>query len=304
MRLRTSVPAHSLFLLSGPFIYQYDSVTHLFGLKKIPLYFISWLLFESANGQSVEPTKVLLLGVFHFDNPGLDVAKFKDANILSEKRQKEVMQLANNLKTFSPEKIFIESPAENQRSIDSSIAEYKRGKFALDANEIRQLGFRLAKDLDLPTLYGIDYLGADFPFDSLMKSARGANQSTLLGFIGHTIDSVQKAFNTQIESLSLSEILVQQNSEKANFSSVDFYFRLLCAGKKGDHVGSYLTSEWWRRNMIIYENLLKSLDGNEKRILVIFGSSHTALLREMMRFNRNLQLVNVEDVLKADAARP
>jgi hypothetical protein len=73
---------------------------------------------------------------------------------------------------------------------------------------------------------------------------------------------------------------------------------MLPVGKQGNHVGSYLVSEWWRRNMIIYENILKRLDGNEKVILVIFGSGHTALLNQMMRYNRDIELVDVKDVLK------
>jgi hypothetical protein len=93
-------------------------------------------------------------------------------------------------------------------------------------------------------------------------------------------------------------MLIWQNSAQSNFSGVDFYFRLLPAGKPGNHVGSYLTSEWWRRNMIIYENILKNLNGNEKKIVVIFGSGHTALLNEMMKFNPGIQLVEVEEVLR------
>ncbi|MCU0381418.1 MAG: DUF5694 domain-containing protein, partial [Chitinophagaceae bacterium] len=61
---------------------------------------------------------------------------------------------------------------------------------------------------------------------------------------------------------------------------------------------SYLTSEWWRRNMVIYENILKRMNGKEERILVIFGSGHTAMLDAMMRYNRKLSLVPVETVLK------
>jgi hypothetical protein len=52
-----------------------------------------------------------------------------------------------------------------------------------------------------------------------------------------------------------------------------------------------MASEWWRRNMIIYENILKHLTGKEKRILVLFGSSHTALLKEFMKYNPSLKLV-------------
>lgn len=266
--------------------------------KKIFLICVSFFLCLWINAQDNRPIKVLLLGVFHFENPGLDVAQFKNADILSASRQKEVIEVVNKLKAFAPDKIFIESPPESQVTIDSALAQYKAGKFTLHANEIQQLGFRLATDLKLPTLYGVDYLGADFPFDSLMKSANDAGQLSLTSFIKKIIDSVQTSFNEHMQKSTISEILIWQNSLQASLSGVDFYFRLLVAGKPGNHVGSYLTSEWWRRNMIIYENILKCLSGSEEKILVIFGSGHTALLREMMKFNPNIKLVDVESVLK------
>ena len=49
--------------------------------------------------------------------------------------------------------------------------------------------------------------------------------------------------------------------------------------------------------MIIYENILKRLDGKEKKVLVIFGSGHTALIKEMMKYNKNFELVSLSSVL-------
>jgi hypothetical protein len=249
------------------------------------------LTLGSVKAQNNQPVKVLLLGVFHFDNPGLDVAKFKNADILSAERQKEVLEVVNKLKTFAPDKIFIEASPESQSKIDSQLMQYKAGKFTLGSGEAQQLGFRLAKELNLSTLYGIDYRDADFPFDSLMKSAASAGQTPLIDWVTKMIDSIQTAFNAALQKSTVGEMLAWENSLQANHEGVGFYFKLLPAGKPGNHVGSYLTSEWWRRNMIIYENILKTLNGNEKKIVVIFGAGHTALLNEMMKFNSNIELV-------------
>jgi len=236
-------------------------------------------------------TKVLLLGCFHFDNPGLDVAKFENANILSEKRQQEVAEIVAKLKQFKPDKIFIEAPVSYQAKTDSNINQYKAGQFTLRANETHQLGYRLAKELNLPTLYAVDYSDANFPYDSLVKSAMEANQMTLLGYMKKSIDSIQNDFNESLKKNTVKEILLKQNSRTSNDLAVGFYFDFLVAGKEGNHVGSYLTSEWWRRNMVIYENILKRMTGKEERILVIFGAGHTALLEVMMKYNKNLELV-------------
>src|SRR5258706_13684398 len=165
-----------------------------------------FLLFSAMAQQ--KKTEVLLLGCFHFDNPGLDVAKFENANILSEKRQQEVREVVEKLKQFKPDKIFIESAVENQGRIDSNIMKYKAGQLTLKANEVNQLGYRLAKELNLPTVYAVDYNDADFPYDSLVKSATEAKQYNLLEFMKRSIDSVQTVFNESLKKNTVREMLL------------------------------------------------------------------------------------------------
>lgn len=266
-------------------------------MKRILLGVLTTFFASLCTSAQTTKTEVLLLGCFHFDNPGLDVAKFENANVLSPKRQQELALVLEKLQQFKPDKIFVEVPAENQRQLDSSYNLYKSGQKTLGASELHQLGFRLAKALDHPKLYAVDYRGTEFPFDSLMKSAMEANQMSLLQYVKTTIDSIERDFNQRLKTQTMSELLVSQNSPAANQFGVGGYFDFLVAGKEGNHVGSYLASEWWRRNMVIYENIQKRLSGKEERILVIFGSAHTALLDLMMGYNRNLERVDVARVL-------
>ena len=259
------------------------------------------LLFLSGpvhTQQSPSKTQVLLLGTFHFDNPGLDVAKFENADVLSAKRQKEILEVVKQLKAFGPDRIFIESEPAYQEYYDSLLAAYKKGDFQLKANEVYQLGFRLAKELNLPSLACIDYRGASFPFDSLVKVIMSANQASLMQKIKGSIDSIESVHNQQLKTLSIKELLLANNSKHDRFASVGFYFEVLPAGNHDNHVGSHLVSEWWRRNMLIYENILKRLTGKEEKILVLFGSAHTALLHEFMKYNPVLELVELSSVLK------
>jgi hypothetical protein len=270
-------------------------------MKRLRYLAIAFLLFFStafAQTKAQQKTKVLLLGTFHFDNPGLDVAKYENANVLSPKRQQEIADVVMKLKQFRPDKIFVEQEPAAQPRLDSLLNQYKENRWTLYANEIYQLGFRLAKELQLPTLHAVDYRAAAFPFDSLGKVAAGAKQYSLLQRLKTTIDSIQTAFNSQLQTSTIRQILLQENNAANQRFSVGGYFDFLVAGGKDNHVGSYLVSEWWRRNMVIYENILKRLDGNEKNVLVIFGSSHTALLKEFMKFNPNIELVDVATLLK------
>jgi hypothetical protein len=267
-------------------------------MKKFCLGVLTTLIISLHAIAQTSSTEVLLLGCFHFDNPGLDVAKFEDADVLSPRRQLEIAAIIEKLKKFNPDKIFVEVPYSMQRQMDSSYRQYQSGKSTLRATETHQLGYRLAALLNHPTLYAVDFRETEFPFDSLMKSAMEANQMQLLQQVRITIDSVQGDFNLRIKTHTMSEMLIHQNDPDNRERAVGWYFDLLIAGKEGNHVGSYLTSEWWRRNMVIYENIQKKLDGKEKRILVIFGSGHTALLEAMMQYNKKLQIIPVEKVLR------
>jgi hypothetical protein len=266
-------------------------------MYKFVCFFFILISFSLSISAQPPKTKVLLLGTFHFDNPGLDVAKFENANVLTDKRQKEIAEVVKHLKAFKPDQIFIESSPSSQSYYDSILKAYKAGNYKLTANEIDQLGLRLAKELNLSFLHAVDYREASFPFDSLVKIMTAANQFGLLGLMKTTIDSIENNHNNQLRTSTIREMLVSTNTLADNNFSVGMYFTFLKAGGKDNHVGSYLASEWWRRNMIIYENILKRLNGNEKSILVIFGSSHTALLREFMKYNSQFELVDVASVL-------
>ena len=267
-------------------------------MNKMIYAFIALFFFSiSISAQQPQKTKVLLLGTFHFDNPGLDVAKFENANVLTEKRQKEIFEVVKHLKDFNPDQVFIEAIPARQSYYDSILKAYKNGNYKLSADEIDQLGLRLAKELNLSTLHSVDYRKASFPFDSLVKVMTEANQFNLLGLLKTTVDSIENSHNNQLKTSTIKEMLIASNSKADNSFSVGMYFEFLKAGGKENHVGSYLASEWWRRNMIIYENILKRLKGNEKSILVIFGSSHTALLHEFMKYNPSFEIVDVATVL-------
>jgi len=262
------------------------------------LLFLFFSFCINAQPATGKKTEVLLLGTFHFDNPGLDVAQFEDANVLTAKRQQEIEELVKKLIAFQPDAIFIEATPRFQKHFDSLLTAYKNGRYQLTANEIDQLGFRLGKEQNLSTLHCVDYSGANFPFDSLVKVVTAAQQTQMLQNMKKSIDSIQKVHNLRLKTSTITEILLASNSKESREISVGGYFQFLKAGRQDNHVGTYLVSEWWRRNMMIYENILKRLTGNEKRIVVIFGSAHAALLHEFMQYNPDLKLVDVSTVLK------
>ena len=214
--------------------------------------------FLSLNGlaqsTAAQPkVKVLLLGTFHFDNPGLDVAKYESADILSAKRQKEVLDVVKQLEAFQPDQIFVESTPAWQGYYDSVLLAYKNDQYRLKATETDQLGLRLAKALGLPQLQCVDCRDASSPFDSLVKVITAEKQYELLAYMKRSIDSIQSAHNNLLKTATLKEILLAKNTRADREFSVGGYLEFLKAGGRNNHVGSYLASKWWRRNMVNYE---------------------------------------------------
>ncbi len=242
-------------------------------------------------------TEVLLLGSFHFANPGLDVAKFDNADILSPKRQKEIAEVLAKLKAFKPDKIFIEVPSSFQNRYDSLLAAYKNGSHILTASEAQQIGFRLATECGLSTINCVNYMDTGFPMDSVTKVMMANRQVDMLQYLQTTIQTTQNEFNASLKTKTIHQLLLDGNTDKEYDKLAGIYYFFLKAGDKNNYIGAWLASEQWRRNMYIYANILKSLDGKEQRILVLYGTTHVAMLKEMMKYNEALTIVPVSKVL-------
>ena len=57
------------------------------------------------------PTQVMIVGTFHLDNPGRDVFNVQVDDVLAEKRQAELADIATALARFAPTDVMVEWPA-------------------------------------------------------------------------------------------------------------------------------------------------------------------------------------------------
>lgn len=116
-----------------------------------------WFTPENATA------KLLILGTFHFKDAGLDSYKPEvDVDILSLKRQAELDTLLGQLAAFQPTKVLIEVKQERQPEFDERYNAYLRDDYELGANEVYQVGFRLAKRLGHQRVYAVDVFGRSY----------------------------------------------------------------------------------------------------------------------------------------------
>ena len=61
--------------------------------------------------------QVVLLGMYHFANPGLDAVKLRVDDVLAPARQREIADLVERLATWHPEQVAVEWLASDSASI-------------------------------------------------------------------------------------------------------------------------------------------------------------------------------------------
>jgi hypothetical protein len=80
------------------------------------------------------------------------------------------------------------------------------------------------------------------------------------------------------------------NSDERVAEDVGFYFRMAEFGEPWDWAGADLVSDWFRRNMRIYSNIVQLVDAPNERVLVIYGAGHLGWLQYAFSSNPNLRL--------------
>ena len=85
-------------------------------MKKLLLLVLLTVTANPAFAQS-KKKQILLIGTFHFENPGLDVAQVNTfICYLTNKSQIELENITDKIKKFGPDKIFVEWSYENKKN--------------------------------------------------------------------------------------------------------------------------------------------------------------------------------------------
>lgn len=250
--------------------------------------------------------EVLLIGTFHYNNPGADIAKTKSFNILSEASQLELQKISSSIKDFNPSKIFVEWPYNEQKELDSLYQLYLNGQYFANEglsdfylkNEIFQLAFRVAKENNHKKVFAIDYTKTSFPFDEVMADVVNNDQTELETKISKAIYRFTEEFDSKIESgASLTELTMFLNKPEMRAFSNHFHNELmLMAGGKNDFSGPFLTSEWFKRNLYMWSFVIKQTKKSDEKIMILVGASHAAMFDMFIRENPLWKVKELKDL--------
>jgi hypothetical protein len=234
-----------------------------------------------AHGQSLasggsNKAHVLFLGSFHMANPGKDLYNMQADDMLAPKRQAEIAKVVEQLRAFQPTKIAIEAPVGSD-GVNQKYQQYLNGQYALTADEVDQIAFRLAKELGQSQVYPID-VAADLPFEAVQDFAKkNGKEEQLNQFFEEVPKEMQKISDT-LKNGTVGDTLRYINQESQVQSGEALYMRFVRFAGKGDYPGPDFLAEWYRRNMRIFSNLRNIIDSPSDRILVVYGSGHAYCL--------------------------
>lgn len=248
-------------------------------------------------GQSDQRPEILILGSYHMDNPGRDLYNMKADDVRSPTRQQEIAQVIEVLKKFHPTKIAIEADVGSER-VAKQYSDYLAGKYTLSANEIDQLGYRLAKELGHKAVYPVDEEG-DFPFQRVTDYAKATGQKDKLDAATSIWGDMVKEEDQFLRSHSVLEMLEHMNSDASAQTGVATYYKLVPYGEPGDYAGPDLLAAWYQRNIRIYHNIVGLIDSPNERILVIYGAGHLGWLQQDANDDASVKLRKLAEFVAA-----
>ena len=264
---------------------------------------------SSKNRSTLKDGKkeVLLIGTFHYNNPGADVVKTKSFDVLKDESQKELEHIASKIIQFNPTKIFVEWDFDEQTALDSLYMLYQNNTYFTNdglndfyrKNEIFQLAFRVAKGGGVDQVNGIDY-NTEFPFDSLMVVLEKNRQIEIQSRIGAMIKVFTSGFDRKIEKgASLLDLTYYLNTPELREMSNEFHNELpLVVGSKDNFIGPFLTSEWYKRNLYMWSLIQKGVENGDQRIMVLVGAGHAAILKNFIDDNSAWKMVELKEVIE------
>lgn len=257
---------------------------------------ISILLLTISNLNS--KTKIMPLGVFHFHFPNADAIKTDEKDIISvfeEPYKSEIIKIVKAINEFKPTKIAVEITPDKQERLDQQYNLFINNQFDLSANEVHQLGFRIAKSQNLEKLYCIDDFGIHY--SKIMNIFNDSLRTKNFEDYFYSLDLDLKA--PKIESII--KTLIEYNDPDFTESMLSRYLTglFLYEEKDGDFAGvDFETGRWFNRNLRIFRNIQRIPVNENDRILLIIGSGHLSVLNHLFKVSKDFEFVSPLPYLK------
>jgi len=241
---------------------------------------------------AAEPARVLLFGTFHFQDAGLDVVKQKDIDVMTTGSQTYLQELSERLAGFRPTKVLLEYAPEEDATINQRYRDYLAGTFELPANEIYQLGFRIARAAGHTQVYSFDNRDLEWQAEAMFEYAEVHDPAGMNTF-NEIIQSITEDETQARAKLSLAGLLRRANDAEQERRNMDLYLATNAIGAGDGYAGATASASWWARNFRMYANIQQLAEPGD-RIIAIGGAGHMAILKQLLAIDGRLESEAVE----------
>lgn len=245
---------------------------------------------------AAEPARVMLFGTFHFQDPGKDMVKVEDVNVLSGENQEYLEALTGRLAGFEPTVVLLEYDPDNDGTVNERYRAYLEGGFELPANEIYQLGFRIAKKAGLERVHSFDHRELHWNPQPMFDYAEQHDSAEMERF-NRLIEEFTAQETQARRTMALGGLLMRANDPQLDRLNMDAYLTTNPIGAGDGWAGADATASWWQRNFRMYAVIQQHAQPGE-RIIAIGGQGHTAILKTLLEIDRRLQAVDVRPYLR------
>ena len=253
-----------------------------------------------ASGPPSEPAKVMMLGVFHFANPGRDMVKATVADVTTAGNQAYLAGLATRLAAFRPTAVLVECVRSAQPRHDAAYAAYRSGTAQLAVNETQQIGYRVAREAGLDAVTCFDEDEVHWQGGPMLEYI-AAREPGLKADMDAMFASLSGRESREQASLGLPELLRLANDPGRDRENKGLYLLTNAVGAGDGFIGADASASWWHRNFRMYANV-QAAAGPGRRVLVIAGSGHTAILRDLLAIDGQRQAEDVLPYLEPEPA--
>ena len=240
--------------------------------------------------------QVMLLGTFHFSNPGRDAVKTRSLDVTNAESQRYLEALARRIaSSFRPTQVLLEYPPSSQADVERQFRDFRGGQFELPVNEIYQLGFRVAKYSGLEQVNSFDHADIEWQADRMLEYAEEKDPQALADF-KRKIEEITAKSQAQQDSMSLQQLLELHNDPQELAANKALYIDTNEIGVRDGYAGADAAASWWHRNFRMYANIQAAAHPGE-RVLVIGGSGHVAIIADFLQWDSRRRSVDVRPLL-------
>ncbi|HST07043.1 MAG TPA: DUF5694 domain-containing protein [Gemmatimonadaceae bacterium] len=227
----------------------------------------------------------MVLGTYHFANPGRDVIKQEFDDVLQPRRQAEIADVARRLASWKPDRIAVEWPWSFTDSTAARYARYRAGTLAPSRNEVVQLGFRIAARLGQPAVYPIDddsFLDSNDSLKAL--DSRRPEFKRARDSITGILQAEARSTNAWMRHTPIIQHLRRLNTDESlhGGNSLGMFGGFLGSGEGNNYGGPQFLASWYERNFNMAHNLTRISAPGVRRILLIVGAGHVPPLRNIL----------------------